>query len=108
MTSRSVELPRCANTSQHLHLTINADVSVGGNLTFALLDAESGVALPGFSHDDCVAVVGNRLGALLRYRRDGNVANATSDLGPATMRPVKLDLRLRPPVRIYAWRFECV
>ena len=91
-------------------------MSVGGNLTIAFLNEEqepsnssqvAGGALPGFSHDDCVPIVGNRLAALVRYRR-GPPVNTTPDLSPVALRPVIIEVRLRPPARLYAWRFECV
>lgn len=36
MTSWPVQLPKCNNDSQHLHLTVNAEVSIPANTEVAL------------------------------------------------------------------------
>ena len=86
MATQPVLLPHCPSSAQTLTLTLNAEVSVGGNLSIALLDATSGsgagAAFRRFGHDDCMPIVGNRLAAPLIYRHAAAFANYTysSDL----------------------------
>jgi hypothetical protein len=123
MTTQPVLLPHCPSTAQTLTLTLNAEVSVGGNLSIALLDttriatggsasaadARAGAPFGGFDHDDCMPIVGNRLAAPLTYRHANAAANYTysSDLRSLAPRTVALEFRLRPPARVFAWRFHC-
>jgi hypothetical protein len=120
MTTHAVLLPRCLSTAHMLVLTLNAEVSVGGNLSIALLGASpnntgatgnsgGGVMLPGFGHDDCMPIVGNRLAAPLTFRRAAATVNHTysSDLQGLTSQTVALEFRLLPPARVFAWRFHC-
>ena len=105
MTTTNLKLPVCTNIAAVLRLTLNVEVSVGGNLSVALLDGDSGTAVAGFGFDDCLPIGGNRLGAPVRF------AASDDDLRPAVAaaanRTLKLDFRLRPPARIFAWRFHC-
>lgn len=115
MTSKPVKLPTCANASDVLRLTLNAEVSVGGNISVALLDAGSGAAVQGFGLDDSIPISGNRLAASVGFRRSGGAGGAgtviSNDLRPAARAAegniLKLDFRLRPPARIFAWQFRC-
>ena len=120
MTSKPVKLPTCANSSAVLRLTLNAEVSVGGNVSVALLDAGSGAAVPGFGFDDSIPISGNRLAASVSFRRSsgrggssssGSGSFASNDLRPAARAAegnvLKLDFRLQPPARIFAWQFRC-
>ena len=67
MTTRPVTLPHCA-TGRTLRLTLNVEVSVGGNLSVAVL-ATAGGALQGFGHDDASPIVGNRLAGTVGFVR---------------------------------------
>lgn len=101
MTTKPVTLPRCRT---NLSLTLNAEVSVGGALTVALLDAGGSGALHGYAHNDSVSVVGNRLAAPVMFRNEfGEISSALSPPEEA----VVLDFRLRPPVLVFAWEFHC-
>ena len=107
MGTVAVLLPRCASGQSSLRMTLNTDVSVGGNLTIALLPPTTNTtAFHGFSHDDCLPIVGNRLAAPLRFRRASPV-NSTAELGELAGIPIRLEFRLRPPARVFAWRFHC-
>jgi hypothetical protein len=108
MTSKPLLLPQCENSSGTLWMTMNAEVSAGGNLSIALLDASTGAAVAGFGYDDCLPFAGNRLAAILRYRRSHLLpTNSTSNLQPLAMKELQLGFRLRPPARVFAWRFHC-
>ena len=100
MLTKPMILPRCLSTAHTLRMTLNADVSVGGNLSLAILDGDSKQAIPGFGHDECIPIVGNRLAAQLHFGK-------TSDLGPLAARNIQLEFRLRPPARLFAWRLRC-
>ena len=75
----------------------------------AILDGVDGnnqTTLPGFGHDDCMPIVGNRLAAMIRFGRAESDANGT-DLRALASRTVRLEFRLRPPARMFAWSFHC-
>ena len=114
LTSRPVALPQCTSPTAKLTMSVNANIGVGGNLTLALLSVDGKVPLDGYAHDSCVGLMGNRLGAIVSYRRAGtngyNGYNVTTDLSPvAHATPsMRLQWRLRPPARIFAWKFTCV
>jgi hypothetical protein len=100
MLTKPMMLPQCLSAAHALRMTLNEDVSVGGNLSLAILDGDSKQALAGFGHNECTPIVGNRLAAPLRF---GN----THNLGPLAARSIQLEFRLRPPARLFAWRLRC-
>ena len=96
-------LPQCPSTTHRLHMTLNAEVSVGGNLSIAIFAADRSESLPGFGHDDCSAIEGNRLAAPVNFQHDQNGTN----MGPLAAQTLQLEFQLRPPARVFAWRFHC-
>ena len=100
MVTKSMILPQCPSTAHALRMTLNAEVSVGGNLSLAILDSNNKQPLPGFGHDECIPIVGNRLAAPLRF-------GESSNLGPLAARNIQLEFRLRPPARLFAWHLSC-
>jgi hypothetical protein len=94
--------------SAPLWMSMNMEVSAGGKLSIALINASTGAAVPGFGYDDCLPFSGNRLAAVLRYRRRNSpLTNTTADLQPLATEVLQLGFRLRPPARVFAWRFHC-
>ena len=100
MLTKPLLLPQCPSPAHALRMTLNADVSVGGNISLAILDADSKQTLPGFGHDECIPIVGNRLAASLRFGK-------TSNLGPLAAYNIQLEFRMRPPAKLFAWRLRC-
>jgi hypothetical protein len=64
-----------------------------------------GSPLPGFSHDDCEPIVGNRLAAPVSFQAQRAVNG--SNLGPLASQSLQLEFRIRPPARLFAWSFTC-
>ena len=117
MTTRPIILPRCAGGSGpgparraampgNVSLTLNAEVSVGGRISVAVLFAESGGPVPGFDHADAVPIYGNRLAAPVQFGRSGTIRTNTLAL-PAVLAPVRLEFKLLAPALIFAWEFTC-
>ena len=75
------------------HLLLNCDVSVGGNLTVALLQAQDDVYLPGYSHAEAALVDGNHLAVPVTWAQQSVLPLNTT---------FRLEFMLYPPARIYA------
>ncbi len=77
-------------------LKLNADVRDGGYLRVALLD-EQGEAIPGKTADDCDAITGDSVDALVLWKEDG-------DLTALAGAPIRLRIELHH-ASLYAFRF---
>ena len=88
-----------------LTMTLNAEVSVGGSVSMAVLGAQSGLPVPGFGHGDAEPIYGNRLAAPLRFHRDGQTPS--NNLTLPAQQQVRLEFKLQPPAQLFAWEFHC-
>ena len=84
-----------------LFLRLNADVSVAGTLRVAILDAATGLPLPGFSSDDCAPLHGNGIRQLVTCKGAGE----GGDLADLAARDAPLLLHFdMVHTKLYAWQ----
>lgn len=82
-------------------LYLNLDTSAGGAAWVAIVDADTGVELPGYSLSECVPMVVNDIAAPVLWRPN---ASPTSSVAPLQGRAVKLRFHL-VGARLYSFQF---
>eukprot|EP00040_Diaphanoeca_grandis_P034181 m.210707 g.210707 ORF g.210707 m.210707 type:complete len:604 (+) comp33090_c0_seq1:194-2005(+) len=120
MVTTAVVLPTCTSEHSRLHMYLNADVSVAGSISIAVLSNASGKVEPvdGLRHNETTNIVGNRLAAPL-----ANIGNQSQSIGVTTAKdvgdgpidllpfgitPLYFEFVLLAPARVFAWEFKCV
>jgi len=113
----------CNNTASQLWLLLNAETSVAGNITVAVLDAGTLQPLPGYSHDDSVPVWGTSVRSPVGWLRPTASQpsqplrstpippSATYDLTPLARSPPAGGVMLHVAMvhaTLYAWELQCV
>jgi hypothetical protein len=93
-----------ANHSQTgLLLATNTETTTAGALTVAVLNATSGLYIPGFSPDEAVLFKGNQIRVPSAWNRSGVVV---TDLSPLRGTPIQLEFNLSH-ADLYAWDLQC-
>ena len=94
LTTRAVNI-----AGSSLSITLDVSANAGGELWVGLLDAASGMPLPGFHIGDCVPLVATGTDVLMHWK-------ASADLSDLVGRAVLVEMSLRGVgVMIYSYTF---